>query len=528
MGLFSRTVLALAIVPAVTSAAEPQRGSGMFESQAELTVQNRIDEILFAQWKKSGIAPANLCSDSVFVRRVYLDVIGTLPTADEASRFLADKTLDKRHKLIEHLLERKEFADYWTMKWADLLRVKAEFPINLWPNAAQTYYRWIRDSLGRNKPYDQFVRELLISSGSNFRVAPVNFYRAIPSKDPESIVRAVALTLMGERSDKWPKERLDGMKAFFSYVGFKPTREWKEEIVFFDFAKAIEQLQAGSQRPVLPDGTRAGLSPDRDPRRVFADWLVRPDNLWFTRNIVNRIWFWVMGRGIVHEPDDFRPDNPPSHPELLAFLQKELVAAKFDLKHVYRMILSSTTYQLASIPGNGDTTAVDHFACYRIRRVEAEVLIDALCQITGTTEKYSSQIPEPFTFVPESQRSIALADGSITSSFLEMFGRPSRDTGLESERNNKPTPEQRLHLLNSSHVQRKLRDGPKIRKVIYSNRRQDQIARELYLMILSRYPTDSELKIVAEYCRSDAVQGREGFEDLAWALINSAEFLHRH
>ena len=526
MRLSSRIILVLATVSVGMSMAQPQHG--IFESQAEPTVQNRIDDILFAHWKKSGIEPANLCSDSVFVRRAYLDVIGTLPTADEVTSFLADKTPDKRSRLIELMLEREEFADYRAMRWADLLRVKAEFPINLWPNAAQAYYLWIRDSLRENKPYDVFVRELLTSSGSNFRVAPVNFYRANPDKEPETIVRAVALTLMGERSDNWPKGRLDGMMTFFSYVGFKPTREWKEEIVFFDLARAIEQLQGEGPLAVFPDGTQVRLSADRDPRRVFADWLIRPDNPCFTRNIVNRIWYWLMGRGIVQEPDDFRPDNPPSHPELLAFLQAELVAAKFDLKHIYRLILNSTAYQLASVSGDGDAAAADNFACYRIRRLEAEVLVDALCQITGTTEKYSSQIPEPFTFVPESQRTIALADGSITSPFLEMFGRPSRDTGLESERNNKPTPEQRLHFLNSSHVQRKLRSGPKIREVIYSNRRQDQIARELYLMILSRYPTDAELKIIAEYSRSDAVEGRECLEDLAWALINSAEFLHRH
>jgi hypothetical protein len=520
--------VAAVLFTALAGARAPATAAGIFESGAELAAQNRIDELLFAQWKKSGIAPANLCSDSVFVRRVYLDAIGTLPTADEASGFLADTTADKRRKLIDELLEREEFADYRAMKWADLLRVKAEFPINLWPNAAQTYYRWIRDSFRENKPYDVFVRELLISSGSNFRVPPVNFYRAMPSKEPEALVRAVALTLMGERSDKWSKERLDGMMAFFSYVGFKPTKEWKEEIVFFDLARAMEQLRGDVPQGVFPDGTRARLSPDRDPRRVFADWLIRPDNSRFTRNIVNRIWYWLLGRGVVHEPDDFRPDNPPSHPELLSFLEKELVAAQFDLKHIYRLILSSTTYQLASVSGAGDAAAADQFACYRIRRLEAEVLVDALCQITGTTEKYSSQIPEPFTFVPESQRSIALADGSITSPFLDMFGRPSRDTGLGSERDNKPTPEQRLHILNSSHVQRKLRDGPKIKEVIYSNRRQDQIVRELYLMILSRFPTDSELKIVAEYSRSDAVEGREGLEDLAWALVNSAEFLHRH
>ena len=514
---------------AVLAAASPEGTPvGIFESRAELTPQNKIDELVFARWKELGIQPAGLCSDAVFVRRVYLDVIGTLPTAKEAALFLGDPDPDKRRKLIDRLLGRKEFADYRAMQWADTLRVKAEFPINLWPNAVQAYHRWICDSLRENKPYDRFVRELLTSSGSNFRVAPVNFYRAIQGKEPEAIVHAVALALLGERSDKWPKERRDGMAVFFSYVGFKPSREWKEEIVFFDLEKALAQLSGDALPGVFPDGTSVKLSPDRDPREVFADWLIRPENPWLARNVVNRIWCWLLGRGIVHEPDDFRPDNPPSHPELLAFLEKELVAARFDLKHVYRLILNSTTYQLSSVPKSKDPQAAAHFGYYPVRRLEAEVLVDALCQITGTTEKYSSQIPEPFSFIPEKQRSIALADGSITSSFLEMFGRPPRDTGLASERNNKPTPSQRLHLLNSSHVQRKLKGGAKIQSVIQSNRSPEEVARQLYLMILSRFPTETELKIVAEYSQSGVVRGREGLEDLAWALVNSAEFLHRH
>ncbi|MHC4398439.1 MAG: DUF1553 domain-containing protein [Planctomycetota bacterium] len=500
----------------------------IFESQAELTPQNKIDELVFARLSQLGIRPANLCSDAAFVRRVHLDVIGTLPTASEASQFLTDADPDKRRKLIDRLLERKGFAEYWAMKWADLLRVKAEFPINLWPNAAQAYHRWICDSVCGNKPYDRFVRELLTSSGSNFRVPPVNFYRAIQGKEPQAIAQAVALTFLGERVDKWPKERRDGMTAFFSYVGFKPSKEWKEEIVFFDLEKAMEQPPGDSLRAIFPDGTPAKLSPEEDPREVFADWLIRAENPWFARNVVNRVWYWLLGRGIIHEPDDCRHDNPASNPELLAFLEKELVAARFDLKHVYRLILSSTTYQLSSAPKSRDPQAAAHFAYYPVRRLEAEVLVDALCQITGTTEKYSSPIPEPFTFIPENRRSIALADGSITSSFLEMFGRPPRDTGLESERNNEPTPAQRLHFLNSSHVQRKLREGPRIQSVIQSNRSREETAKQLYLMIVSRFPTKRELKIVAEYSQSGVVEGREGLEDLAWALINSAEFLHRH
>ena len=525
-----KSSLSLAVILTVVWAGASLGGTpdGIFESQAEPTARNKIDELVFARWKELGISPANLCSDAVFVRRVHLDVIGTLPTAAEASQFLSDTDPDKRRKLIDRLLERKEFADYWTMKWADLLRVKAEFPINLWPNAAQTYHRWISDSIRENKPYDRFVRELLTSSGSNFRVPPVNFYRAIVGTEPETIVHAVALTFLGERSDKWPQERLNRMTVFFSYVGFKSSKEWKEEIVFFDIEKAVSQLSDKTLTAEFPDGTEVALSPLEDPREVFADWLIRPDNPWFSRTIVNRIWYWLLGRGIVHEPDDFRDDNPAGNPQLLAFLEKELIAAEFDLKHVYRLILNSTTYGLSSTPKSKDPQAAAHFAHYPVRRLGAEVLIDALCQITGTTEKYSSPIPEPFTFIPESQRSITLADGSITSAFLDMFGRPPRDTGLGSERNNMPTPAQRLHFLNSSHVQRKLERGPEIRSLIQSNRSPDEIAKGLYLTILSRFPTESELKIVAGYSQSDAVQGREALQDLAWALVNSAEFLHRH
>jgi len=501
----------------------------LFEKPTEPQPHNAIDHLVFARLKRLGVTPARPCSDAAFVRRVYLDVIGTLPTAKEAAQFLTDTDPAKRRKLIDRLLDRDEFADYWALKWADLLRVKAEFPINLWPNAAQAYHRWISDSLRENKPYDRFARELLTSSGSNFRVPPVNFYRAIQGKETETIVQAVALTFLGERSDKWPKARLDGMATFFSYVGFKPSREWKEEIVFFDLEKALNDAASGRKvRAAFPDGTSTELSLDRDPRRVFADWLIRPQNTKFARNIVNRVWYWLLGHGIVHEPDDIRPDNPPSHPDLLALLEKELVAAEYDLKHIYRLILNSATYQLSSVSRSKDPRAAALFASYSIRRLEAEVLVDALCQITGTTEKYSSPIPEPFTFVPESQRSIALADGSITSPFLEMFGRPPRDTGLELERDNKPTPAQRLHLLNSSHVQRKLQRGAAIQRVIYSNRSPKEIARRLFLAIVSRFPTKSELKIVAEYSRSGVVEDRDGLLDLAWALVNSAEFLHRH
>jgi hypothetical protein len=527
----------LVLVVTAAAARGEEKPLTTFESRADLAPQGKIDELVFGRLAKLGIQPARFCSDEVFVRRVYLDVIGTLPTSQEAWQFLKDRDPDKRRVLIDRLLGRNEFADYWALKWGDLLRIKAEFPINLWPNAAQAYYRWIRDSIRENKPYDRFARELLTASGSNFRVPPVNFYRAVQGKEPQAMAQAVALTFMGARTEKWPKERLAGMAAFFSQIGYKATGEWKEEIVVFDPEKAAAQATGGGPRATLPDGTQVRLPAGKDPREVFADWLVDAKNPWFTGNIVNRIWSWLLGRGIVHEPDDIRTDNPPSNPELLAYLRQELVAARYDLKHVYRLILNSKTYQLSSIRRDNHPEGDANFSHYPLRRLEAEVLIDALCQITGTTENYSSAVPEPFTFIPEGYRSIALPDGSISSSFLEQFGRPPRDTGLESERSNRPTADQRLHLLNSSHIQRKIENSPKLQALFKSAakapgkargaKKPGEVVGTLYLTILSRPPTQDEMKTVAQYVQS-ASSKRDAAMDLAWALINSAEFLYRH
>jgi len=508
--------------------AAPGAALSPFESRAVSTPRSQIDKLVFDRLKELGIQPANLCSDAVFVRRIYLDVIGTLPTAQEARAFILEEDPKKRSKLIDRLLQRDEFADYWAMKWSDLLRVKAEFPINLWPNSVQAYHRWIRSSIKANMPYDRFVREMLIASGSNFRVPQVNFYRAMQSKEPQAIAQAVALTFMGVRAEKWDKDRLLGMTGFFSKVAYKATGEWKEEIVRFDPDMKSSQGNGGAApAAVFPDGTKPKLSADEDPRVVFTDWLIAPTNPWFTRNIANRVWSWLLGRGIIHKPDDIRPDNPPSNPKLLAFLELKLIAAKYDLKELYRLILNSNTYQLSSIAKTDKAEGAANFSHYPLRRLEAEVLIDALCQITGTTEKYTSAIPEPFTFIPEENRSIALADGSITSSFLELFGRPSRDTGLESERNNRSSAAQQLHLLNSSHIQRKIERSTKLRPLMQSRRNPRQVITTLYLTILSRFPTNEELTIVQEY-RAGAGKGQAGVVDLAWALINSAEFLHRH
>ena len=264
----------LGLAPALLAGAErPVPGAAApspFEGEVAPIAQCEIDRLVFARLRELNIQPSRLCSDAVFVRRVYLDVIGTVPTAAEAEAFLRGSEPNKRALLIDRLLGREEFADYWAMKWSDVLRVKAEFPINLWPKAAQAYHRWIHTCIRENRPYDRFVRELLLSSGSNFYAPPANFYRAMESHQPPAIARAVALTFMGARAEKWPKERLAGMAAFLEPVRYKSTGEWKEEIVFLDPAGPAV---TGT---ILPDGSSVHVAPGQDPREAFANWLISP------------------------------------------------------------------------------------------------------------------------------------------------------------------------------------------------------------------------------------------------------------
>jgi hypothetical protein len=508
------------------------------QSFPKTKANNKIDELVFAKLQKLGIPPSEVCSDQEFLRRVYLDVTGTLPAADEARAFLSDADPQKRSKQIDRLLASEEFADYWALKWGDLLRIKSEFPSNLWPNAVQAYYHWVRDGIVRNKPYDQFARELLTSSGSNFRVPPVNYYRALLKRDPQNLAEVTALVFMGTRigcahchahpDENWTLDDTLGMAAFFSQVRYKNTLEWKEEIVYLNPQQTLRHPTTGEVlKPKVLGGEAREPAADQDLREVFAQWLTAAENPWFAKNIVNRIWFWLLGRGIVHEPDDLRSTNPPENPELLQYLQDELVAHHYDLKHIYRLILNSATYQLSSTTNQWNRGDTVHFSHYSVKRLGAETLLDAIGQVTQRWDTYRSIIPEPFVEMPDGFRATHLADGSVGLPFLELFGRPARDTAFESQRDLELSARQTLHLLNSGDVQTKITGSPRLQRLL-KEKQDPEIVEEIYLSALGRLPSDEEKQNLLKYLSRDPKQRTQSVQDLVWAVLNTKEFLFNH
>jgi len=471
---------------------------------------NKIDELVFAKLQKLGYPPSEVCSDEVFLRRVYLDVIGCLPKPEEARAFLADPDPAKRTKLIDRLLERAEYADFWALKWGDLLRIKSEYPVRLWPRGVQTYYRWVRGSIAANKPYDQFVRELITANGSDFQVGPANYYRAVQKREPQTYAEATAVLFMGARLDcarchahpteNWGLDDGLGMAAFFSKVAIKATQEWKEEIVFFNpYGGVYHPKLREYVNPKFLGGEVVEMPRDQDPRPKLAEWLCAPQNPWFARVMANRVWYWLLGRGIVHEPDDFRSTNPPSNPELLDYLTQEFVDHKFDVKHLFRLILNSKTYQLSSKPNDFNRGDVAHFSHYHVRRMGAEQLLDAVCQVTGTSDQFASWIPVPPTIMPAGSRAIQVFDGDIKNPLLDLFGRPLRDTPYECERKLESSVRQSLHLVNSDHFEGKLSGSPDLQRLLQANKPDPEIVDEIYLATLSRAARPEEKQKVLDY-----------------------------
>ncbi len=446
---------------------------------------------------------------------------------------------DKRAKLIDRLLHRDEYADFWALKWSDLLRIKSEYPVKVWPKAVAIYYKWLHDSLAQNKPYNQLVTELLTANGSDFRNPAVNYYRAMQDHDAQTIGDTTALIFMGARigcarchshpTESWTVKDDLALAAFFSRIRYKSTLEWKEEIVYADVRVSLRDPKSRAVvTPKFLAGPTAEVAKDEDPRARFAQWLTAPDNPWFARNVVNRIWFWMMGRGIVHEPDDMRATNPPENPELLDHLARELVTHNYDLQHIYRLILNSRTYQTSSVPNQWNAWDSRHFSHYPIHRLTAEQMLDAISQTTETSEKFNSIIPEPFSNWPAGTRAEQISDGNTACAFLDLFGRPGRDTPYESERSSEASLRQELYLLNSEQLAGKLSSSPSLKRIVTANPKDPELVDELYLMTLSRFPSPDEKQKLVAYLAKDPKARPTAVQDVVWAVINTKEFLFNH
>lgn len=507
---------------AIFHATVPRPGPALTTTSGESF--NFIDELVSANLRKMNLQASELCDDATFLRRVFLDVIGRLPTPDEARQFLASNETGKRHRLVESLLERPEYADYWALKWADLLRVDRQV---LGRAEAHAYYDWIHDAVAANKPLDQFARELLLAEGPLAEQPAGGFYKV--AKKPGEMAASISQVFLGVRItcaechqhpyDRWTQRDYHGMRAFFEQVTYKKLGTEESLVVQGDpkvtHPRTKEPIFAYPLGREMPAETPAG-----DRRTVLADWLATPENPWFARNFANRIWAHFLGRGIVEPIDDVRATNPPSNPALLEALTKHLVEHRFDAKALIRLITGSRTYQLSSTPNETNEQDAQNFSRAPFRRLPSEVLFDSVCDITG--------VPEKFAGVPAGTRATQLWDSLQQHYFLKLFGRPARVTACDCERSTGASVAQALHLMNSPNLQQKLsHDGGRI-AALAALSDDTQVVEELWLACYSRFPEAEEKAHAVRHLASRSNKRRQAVEDLAWSLLNSLEFTFNH
>jgi hypothetical protein len=487
---------------------------------------NYVDELVYEKLRQLQYVPAGVCSDSDFVRRVYLDVIGILPTIAEQDAFLAGTSPDRRQRLIDSLLTRPEYAQFWALKWADLLRLqKAEVS----ETGVHKFHNWLVDAVATNKPLDHFARELLTAQGSTYDYPAANYYRACD--EPIKAAETTAQLFLGSRIqcakchnhpfENWTQDNFYGLTAFFNRVARKPGRRLEEEIIYVARDGEVQQPRTGQMmKPWLPGKGDVTDPTLRDRRTVFAEWLTQPENPIFARVAVNRIWAEVMGQGIVEPVDDFRQSNPPAIPALLDKLAADFVAHKYDQKHVLRTILNSRIYQLDSQASELNRDDTRFFSHAKMRMLSAEQLLDAICQVT--------EIKETFPGLPPDTRATEIPSPDFDHEFLDAFGRPSRNTACECERVSQSTLAQVVELFNGPLVRKKLTDPQnRFRRLLAEGRPANEVVDELYRTAVCRKPTDVELKSALDYVATKQ-NAADGLEDVCWVLLNTDEFLMQH
>ncbi|MEK9632291.1 MAG: DUF1549 and DUF1553 domain-containing protein [Opitutae bacterium] len=499
---------------------------------------NYVDKHIFTKLKAVGMPPSEICSDSTFIRRVSLDITGRLPTVKATKAFLADRDPAKRDKLIDQLLDSPEYADFFANKWSALLRNKRTKTSYQRGNFA--FHGWIRDSLDQNKPYDQFVREVVAASGEVEQHPPVAWYREV--KTVQNQLEDVSQLFLGTRIqcaqchhhpfEKWSQEDYYKLSAFFSQVGREKTRFPDEEMIFHKRGVAKATNKKNNQ-PVQPAGLGADspeLTVDDDPRHALVDWMSKDGNPFFSHTLVNRYWKHFFGRGLVDPEDDMRETNPSVNPELLEELASTFVANKFDMKQLIRDICRSKTYQFSSIPNDYNVKDKHNFARHYPQRLQAEVLLDSIDDLT--------QVRTGFSGLPPGTRATMLPDNSYNngSYFLSVFGRPDNASACECERSGDASLAQSLHLINSKDIQNKLSSGVgRAQKLAKDKDRTDaEKIEELYYVAFARSPKKEELQLALDYLARE-VENEKGqktpadkgksYEDIVWAIFNTKEFL---
>ncbi len=489
---------------------------------------NTIDELAVARWKKLGLRPSPTCDDATFLRRLTVDLCGRLPTADEARAFLADASADKRSKLIDRLLDSPDYPAYFAMRWGSILRNSNLAGAN---QAAYAFHDWIKDQIASNRPYDQFVRGIVAAAGEWQDAPAVNWYWQMRDDQLHQVTADTAQVFLGIRLqcarchhhpyERWSQDDYYGLSGFFTRLGRKSFGEPPPYFAASSVTTGEKNPRTGNTpEPKYLDGPVAKFSPEEDPRHALVDWMTKPDNPFFAKALVNRLWGHFLGRGLYHEVDDMRDSNPPSNPELLDALAKDFVKHEFDVKHVIRTILNSRVYQLSSEPTAANKMDRQNFARYYARRMFAEVFFDAVNQATGTKANFSG--------VAAGARAVDLPHEGFGSYFLDTFDRPRRVTGCECERSSGATLAQVLLLANSEEVEGKLRAGDGlVAKLVKAKKTTPEVVEELYLTAEARRPTTAELdKAVAYVGKQENRQ--QALEDVLWAILNSKEFMFNH
>ena len=486
---------------------------------------NYVDKFTHDKFRKLRINPSDICTDEQFLRRVSLDICGILPTVEEFNSFVADKDPKKREKLVDKLLERKEFVEMWVMKWSELLQIKTSQQVSY--KAMLLYYNWLQERIASNTPIDVLVQELLSAKGGTFANAATNYYQN--ETNTLKVAENIAQVFMGMRIqctqchnhpfDRWTMDDYYSFAGFFAQIGRKRGEDPREMIIYNSGGGEVRHL-VGNR--VMKPKFLGGEEPDvkgKDRREVLAKWLASPDNPYFARNLANIVWAHFFGKGIINDVDDVRVSNPAVNPELLSELAKKFTEYKYDFKKLVRDICVSRTYQLSTKTNATNEKDTKNFSHASLRRLRSEVLLDTISQATETKNKFRG--------LPLGARAVQIADGNTTNYFLTTFGRASRTTVCSCEVKMEPNLSQALHLLNGATLQSKIRAGNLIGKRLAEKKTPEQIIEELYVRCYTRKPDAEETAKLMEIVKTMKDQ-KQALEDVYWALLNSREFLFNH